>query len=211
MPKSKDEASGQADIREGGACLLNVLEHYFMVRITKIDEDGLHVTFPAADYPAEGMSVYLDFHDEDGLTRYRAKVLRGPRQKGDGLLLDAPDEGIRTAHRDFCRVPTDLTVQVKDHEHVRLYDADLLNLSAGGALIRTSAPFDYTTQVDIILSLPGEVTLQLRGGVVHLADAPNHHAGAPTKDMGLHFVSLDAGSLSTLTRFVNRQMKGIYP
>ncbi len=198
------------DIRKGNTCLVTVLDDHFMSRILDVTDDTIGVSFPAADYPIEGMLVELEFHDKHGFNRYPAQVVAGPTIESGQILLKRPTQCFRSQHRSSCRVPTDLTVQVKDEVHVRRYDADLLNLSGGGALIRTHAPFDYDTTVDITVSLPGESTHTVLGKIVHFAEEDRHREHPTMKLFGIRFIGLDPGVQESITRYLWARLRDLY-
>jgi PilZ domain len=198
------------DIREGNSCLLSVMNQYFMVDLVAVGEETIRVSFPGRDYPIEGMSVDLEFHDNNGFDSYRTQVVVGPDKSAGSIVLVRPTEPMRNQHRDSCRVPTDLTVQVKDQVHVRRYDASLINLSAGGALLGTDAPFDFSTTVEISLSLPGEATHSVLGHVMHIAEGTPEAQGLGGKLVGARFVGLDPAASRSLNRFIWQRLRDLY-
>ncbi|MCL4691659.1 MAG: PilZ domain-containing protein [Candidatus Hydrogenedentes bacterium] len=210
MSASKSGKPVKMEMRAGSSCLLNVLGQYILVDLLEVGEETIRVSFPAKDYPVAGMVVHLDFHDAEGFDSYEAEVLEGPARADSGLVLSRPLESRRTQHRDACRVPTDLTVQIKDQVHVRRYDASLLNLSAGGALIETDAPFDFSTTLELTLSLPGESLLRVLGQVVHISDeAKRKEPGS--RLLGVRFVSLDPEARQTVSRYAWYRLRELYP
>jgi c-di-GMP-binding flagellar brake protein YcgR len=213
MREDPSTAADQAavDIVEGNRCLLSFMGQHFMVDLVEVGEDSIRVTFPGRDYPVAGMPVDLEFHDKGGFNCYRSEVLEGPERTGTGIVLRRPTEPRRTQHRDTCRVPTDLTVQVKDHIHIRRYDADLVNLSAGGALIMTQAPFDFTTTVELALSLPGEPRHEMLCSVVHMNEAASGRTGdAPKNLFGLRFISPEPDVSRSITRYIWQRLRELY-
>jgi len=197
------------ELRVGNRCLLHVVGDYFLVEILDVEKTWIRVSFPGKDYPVEGMQVTLDFHDVSGFNSYLSHVIKGPDRRG-GLTLARPVDSRRNRHRDSCRVPTDLTVQVKDQVHVRRYDAALIDLSGGGALIETDAPFDFSTTIEMQLSLPGEPRHLVVGQIVHVADTGRH--GAPDRRMfGVRFVALAPDVVHSVTAYVWRRLREVYP
>jgi Tfp pilus assembly protein PilZ len=165
---------------------------FFLVELTEVNESIVRVTFPARDYPVDGMAVSLDFHDADGFNSYTTVVVQGPIQSAGELVLKRPDQFHRTQHRQTARVPTDLAAQVKDQIHVRRYNAALLNVSGGGALIECEAPFEIGSTVEITLSLPGEPLLQILGKVAHATDSARP-GKTGIRAFGVNFVGLSPG------------------
>jgi Tfp pilus assembly protein PilZ len=202
--------SQEAKLCKGNECLLNVAGRHFLVKILEVTVETVRVSFPARDYPVEGMCAYLEFHDDDGFYYHSSQVLKGPSAKGDGLALHRLSELKRSTHRRSFRVPTDLTVQVRDRAHVRKYNAALLNVSAGGALIQTEALFDFSTTIELTLSLPGEPTHLILSQVVHTS-AGTAKAAPGVHHFGVRFVNIDPDAEQSITRFVWKRLQDIYP
>lgn len=202
LPKEK------IGIEKGQDCLLNVAGRHFKVTILEIRPDAIKVSFPGKDYPADGMGAMLEFHDDTGFYYYAMEVVRGPRTKGDGVVLRGTDEVRRSMHRDHMRMPTDLTVQVKEQIHVRKYDAALVNLSGGGALIHTDAPFDFSTVIELTLSIPGEPAFTILGQIVHVTDqtGPNNR-----RMYGVRFMDVDPETSAYITRYIWQRLPELYP
>ena len=197
------------DIREGNLCLLSVMDQHFMVEILKVAKDFVDVSFPGVDYPVDGMAVDLEFHDKLGFNSYHAVVVQSPKNNAGRIRLTRPPGCVRAQHRDSCRVPTDLTVQVKDQAHVRRYDAALLNLSGGGALLRTEASFEFDASVELTVSLPGEPTHTFLGQVVHISRPRDLKSNRTL--YGIRFVSLDMPAAESATRYIWRRLRELYP
>lgn len=207
----EENLSPSEQIKKGESCLLNVMDEHFLVKILEVGEDSIRVSFPGRDYPVEGMRVYLEFHDETGFDCYPAEVRQGPDGGGKALLIDKPTSCRRTLHRLSCRIPTDLTVQVKDQVHLRKYDAAVMNLSSGGALIRTSAPFDFSTTVEFNFSLPGEPSYTAIGQVVHVASPDEAHGQNDDHLYGVRFLDPDSTLVQSINRYVTRRLRDLYP
>jgi c-di-GMP-binding flagellar brake protein YcgR len=199
------------DLEKGKQCLLSVMDQYFMVEIVEVGSDKLKVTFPGIDYPLEGMAVALQFHDQDGINEYPSYVVDGPRGMENYLTLAKPETGTRTQHRSTCRVPTDLTMQVKDQIHVRKYDAALLNLSAGGCLIQTEGPFTLDSTLEAMLSLPGESTHTILAKVVHVASPGTSSPAGNVRAFGLRFIDPEPLVVRSISHYVWRRLREIYP
>ncbi|MBI4557077.1 MAG: PilZ domain-containing protein [Candidatus Hydrogenedentes bacterium] len=209
MESVPGDQSALDDLRKGNRCLLNVMGQHFLVQITDVGAETMKVTFPGTDYPVSGMRVALEFHDELGYTYYLSHVKEGPRTKGEGIVLQKPLDLRRNRHRHSVRVPTDLMVQVKDQIHLRKYDAALLDLSGGGTLIATNAPFDFNTTVELSLSLPGEPTHQIIAQVVHAAEAPEARWGL-NRLLGLRFVGLEPAVTRSIGHYIGRRLRELY-
>lgn len=210
MVTSGTTRSVNEELYVGNRCMLRVAGEHFLIKILGVEKAHIHVTFPGREYPIEGLQVMLEFHDEQGFNSYRSHIVRGPEHAGGGLLLARPVDSRRTKYRDSCRVPTDLTVHVKDQVHVRRYDAALVNLSSGGALIVTPAQFDFSSTIEMTLSLPGEPQHHLIGQVIHATGAP-HKYNITDKTYGVRFIDLASNAAESITRYVWNRLREIYP
>jgi len=209
MVNLTDEQRLKKDIRKGNRCLVSLMGRHFMVEVVEVEKDTISVTFPGCDYPPDGVFVHLEFHDPEGFTHYHTEVVRGPQSREDLLVLSKPGEPKRNVHRDTFRVPTDLTVQVRDQVHVRKYDALLLDISAGGCLLQTDAPFDFDTSIEITLSLPGEATHTILGQIIHIAETGSRHDG-PSRVFGVKFVGVPSDAASSIGRYVWLRLRDLY-
>jgi Tfp pilus assembly protein PilZ len=194
----------------GTQCMLHVTGRHFLVRVVDVDNDLVRLTFPGKDYPIEGMRGEIQLHDEEGFFYYPVVVVEGPMLKGSGIRVRKMGGLKRSRHREACRVSTDLTVQVKDEAHVRLYNGLLLNVSAGGAFIQTDAPFDYSTTVEITISLPGEPTHGIRSRIVDVLPACET-ARSTDKRFCVRFLDIDPDAEKSITRYVWERLHQMYP
>ncbi len=200
----------QVQLTVGSECMLDVTGRHFLVTILEIKDDTLHVSFPGKDYPIQGMRGALEFHDKEGFSYYLVQVTEGPTHKGSGIWLRRTESLKRSKHRDACRVTTDLMAQVKDEAHVRRFNADLLNIGAGGALIQTEAPFDFSTTAELAVSLPGEPSHTIRCHVVDMLP-PSDKVHPNAKRFCLRFVEVEPDAEKSISRYVWQRLSQMYP
>jgi len=148
------------------------------------------------------MRVDLEFHREDGYIECQTYVLRAPKEKGDPAALEMPKRVYWNVHRGSNRIPTDLIVHVREDEHPRRYDADLLNVSTGGALIRTRAPLTVPETIETTLSLPGEQQYTVRGRVVHTDGTGVEDPRMSDSTFGVQFVDLAEDVHQAILRYI---------
>jgi len=196
------------ELQAGTHCLLRVMHRHFWVKIKAVYDDGVRTSFPGTDYPVPGMEVELEIHDENGYTSFTTEVLAGPSETGGDLLLETPPQGVYHQHRGNIRVSTDLTARVRDQVHVRQYTAPVLNLSGGGALIRTDGPFNIGNTLEVTLNIPEEAHHLVLGNVVHVDDAPGSTNG---NLVGLNFVDLDPSAQRAIHRYVFKRLQQTQP
>ena len=209
MARISGGTDAQNDLRTGGTCFLCFGGRHFLVKVFECDQKTLRVSTPGKDYPTAGMGVELECHDEKGYTLYRTVVLEGPDKKNT-IVLQRPERVLRNRHRDCCRVPTDLTVQVKDQVHLPKYDGALQNISSSGALILTEAPFDFTTTVELTVSLPGQPVHTFLGQIVHIAEQPGNRHSAE-RFFGIRFVGIDPLALNSISQYIRGRLQELHP
>ena len=207
-----EQATGtqRTELVKGNQCLLQVLGQHFLVDVLEVAEETVRISFPGEDYPVTGMQVNLEFHDTEGFNSYSSEVLEGPENKSQSMLLRRPSEARRTHHRRSFRVPTDLTVQIKDQVHVRRYDAALLDLGSGGVLVDTVAPFDFSTTIEVTMSLPGEMTHTVLGKIVHIGESPDN-PGSGSKMLGVRFLGATPQVVNSISRYIWKRLRELYP
>ncbi len=208
---SASEEHFNAHFNEGERCLVILAGERFLVTILRVGGDRIQVTFPTSDFPIEGMHVDLEFHDENGYTAYESEVLETPREVGDGLVVKRPpSEMIRNNHRSAWRVPADFSVTMKHHVHPRRVEVPVINVSAGGMLLRTTMEVAVGDSIDLSFMLPGELKAdQLLGRVMHVSTPPD--AAENEHLVGLHFVTPDARSREALSKYIWRRLRELDP
>jgi len=198
------------DIRKGNECFVNLMGQHFLSHILDVSDDRLTISFPGADYPASGMHLELQFHDDEGFNSYRSQVVAGPLKHAGAVVILRPRGMDRILHRHTCRVSTDLTVQVKEENHIRKYDAALLNLSRGGALLETDAPFDFNSSIELSISIPHDQTRTIHGHVTHV-NRQQSPGGNERLTVGVRFANMDADTNQAIMNYVWQRLRDIYP
>ena len=207
---SEPPAKEPVKIAKGSECLLNFVGRHFKSKILEVGPETFRVTFPGRDYPVPGLNIVLEFHDDSGFYYIPTRVVEGPQQQPGGITLRRDAEVKRSTHRDSFRVMTDLTVRIRDHVHVRRYDAALVNLSAGGALLLTDGPFNFNSTVELTLSLPGEPLHTLLAQVVHISTCPTC-GNEQLHNFGVKFIGMDPEIERAITRYVFGRLPELYP
>jgi hypothetical protein len=194
----------------GNQGLLLFMGERYLFSVIDNAENALRVSFPVSDFPAEGMSVTLEFHDEAGYAAYETEVLENTHRHGDGLLLRQPTETTRTHHRNSWRIPTDFRVQLKDQVHPRWHECPVINLSAFGLLVRVEADLKPGDNVDLRVTLP-EATESAPGvgKVIHVEEVTHLHDGAILA--GIQFVTLEPATAEALAHYVWRRLRELNP
>lgn len=199
----------QTHFFEGNRGLLILMGQRFLVTVLNATPDTVRVTFPVQDFPMEGMYVSLEFHDDLGYSTFESEVIASPRDPGDGLQLRRPPEGTRTHHRSAWRVAADFHVEMKGHVHPRRYEAPVINVSGGGLLVRTDAPFAFGDNVELTFDLPGDGRKQTLAQVMHITVAEKSQGGIPL--VGFKFVAADPQLTRSVSMYIWRRLRELHP
>lgn len=194
------------ELAPGTQCLITVLDRHFMVDVLEVGAGSVHLSFPGADYPADGMFVELEVHDEKGFAYYRAEVLRGPRNDGDGVIVKTPEGPSRHMHRACCRVRTDIAAVVRDPANVKKYKSRIENMSSGGILLAAPGQFKMHDAVEVDFELGDLGELHVLGEVVHLTQATSDR-DRNLHLYGLRFVGLDPQAKGRITEYIWERMR----
>ncbi|MBI2433039.1 MAG: PilZ domain-containing protein [Candidatus Hydrogenedentes bacterium] len=194
----------------GNRALLVFMGQRFLVTILSSDAEKIRISFPVSDFPIEGMYVTLEFHDETGFASYETEVVEAARQPGDGLALKRPPAMTRTHHRTSWRIPADFSVEMKDHVHPRRTEAPVINLSAGGLLVRSAVAFDAGDNMDLYFRLPGDEQPHAAvGQVVYVNAAPLPKDKA--YQVGIKFVGADPVVSRSVSQYIWRRLRELHP
>lgn len=198
------------NFRVGNRGLLILMGSRYLVAVLSVTEDTVVVSFPANDFPIDGMRVDLEFHDVGGYATYETEVLHGPREAGDGVVLRKPETIHLHRHRTSWRVPVDFKAELKDHVHPRVHEVPVINISAGGLLVRTMADLKMNDDVDITFTIPNGPRLKMVAQVMHVSLPPSGRA-VPASIVGLQFVGVDPVVQQQIVAYTWRRVREIYP
>jgi c-di-GMP-binding flagellar brake protein YcgR len=201
--------AGAVQLEKGMECLLNVTGRHFLVHVLELNGDLVHLSFPGRDYPVEGISANIECHDEDGFYYCQTEVVQGPRDDIVGIMVRKLSDFRRSTHRQSFRAPTDLTVQVKEQIHARRYNAALINISAGGALIQSEAPFEFNSLIELNLGLPSEPQHNILCQIVHMIEGVGRN-NVPVRYFGLKFINVEGDVANAITRYACQQLRKLY-
>lgn len=196
-------------LKKGMECLLNVTGQHFLVRVLDLNADLVRLSFPGKDYPVEGICANIECHDEDGFYYCQTEVVQGPAADIVGITVRKTSDFRRSMHRRSFRAPTDLTVQVKEQIHARRYNAALINISAGGALIQSEAPFEFNSLIELNLSLPSEPQHNILCQVIHMIEGIGRN-NVTVRYFGLKFIDLETEVGNAVTRYACQQLRKLF-
>jgi Tfp pilus assembly protein PilZ len=201
------EGQTASPLHVGNECFMLVMDQRYFVEILGLTKDTVWVSFPASNYPLEGMGAELQFHSNNGLSIFHTRVAKGPEKKGDGVILQRSESASFLKHRRSWRVACDLSVMINTLNEARLHEAQLVYLSAEGALVETRSEFDSGELLNVSFTLPNQPTRALRARVIHYDSATMLRSGK----LGLRFTDVPPDSRETLTIFLYREIRERYP
>ena len=193
----------------GNRALLVLMGQRYLVSIVSVMDEAIRLTFPVSDFPLEGMYVNLEFHDDQGYSTYESEVIASPREPGDGLLVRRPPDSLRTHHRSSWRVSADFVVEMKNHVHPRRVEAPVINISAGGMLVRADAQLNFGDNVELHFDLPGDARKYALAQVVHVNTPEESRGQVPL--IGLRFVSPENSLTRAITTYIWRRLRQAHP
>jgi len=189
----------------GQSFLLRAGQEYFLSTIESVTSESVEVSVPSNDYPTAGMKVCMDFHDDDGCTIYKTEVLRGPTEEKRSARLKRPIPPRRVTHRQYTRVETALPIRFREMGTVTYHQGIVMNLSAGGVLLKTTASHEFQKTLEMELGLPANPPLNVLGQIVHKAEQLNGPDGRMSL-YGCKFMRLDRQERKAITQYVREQL-----
>ncbi len=206
--RSSSTADPARCILAGTRGTLNVMGKRFGVEVLDVGDHGIRVSFPFADWPSDGIPVELDLPSDHGYVRYRATVAYEPETAYvAGLVLHDPTPcEPEIGQRGHCRVPTDLTFQVKEVSHPRRFDAYVLNLSVGGALLRSELAARPGHELDISVSLPFHCMESIPARVVY---AEPEGDSKDSQRLGVQFERVGPDTATSIAEYIDHRLQAI--
>jgi type IV pilus assembly protein PilZ len=118
-------------------------------------------------------------------------------------MTEADDVEKNEDRREEDRAPITLRVEYK---RVNTFFADYTkNISKGGTFIRTSRPLEIGTEFMFVLSLPGAVSLELKGVVKWVVPESEAKDDKPA-GMGIQFIFADESQRLAVEKVVANMM-----
>ena len=194
-------------LQVGKECYLRHGERVFAVEVLGMAKYTVWLSFPDVDAPRRGSAVRIEVHDGDGFASYHARMCVGPKQTGNGVLIERRASVVYMKHRKNWRVPVDLPTWIKSLGGEERHEGRILDLCDDGAKLTTKAKFDVGEEVRIVLQLPRAPSHRVVVTVIYCADEKRDG----TRSYGLRFDEISDRGRHTLTRFLSKRIQDIYP
>ena len=176
--------------------------------IEVVDSCGKAVRVLFTDKPLLGGSpwCWLEFDDPFGGARYYTQICAATYDAADGLILVRVSGIEREGVREFARVPANLDVSLEKSPSSSI-DANLLNISSGGALIESDGQLALQARVGIQLTLPGSGDYKVTGQVVHVEQIEPNIKWR----YGIRFVEVQGDFLRALLNYLWLRLTELFP
>ncbi len=204
-----EEGLAERLLQPGTPCLVRFADNTFLVDVLESDDEQIRVSFHAYDFPVPGMLVDLEFHEPEGIVRFVAKVLKGPKSEGDGILLERPFAPHVIQHRATYRVPTSLDGTFMERKGRSHESCTIKNLSTTGASLESRTSLKRGSIINITLQIDGRKH-EIETKICHVA-AFTRRDGSKAYVYGTRFVNYSPGSGTAVTNFVWSRLKELYP
>lgn len=154
-------------------------------------------------FAIQGRGIVVEFDCPNGTAAYFTRYLTSAPDKQPELVL------LRSANlncdelRSFLRVPAEIGVTVGLEDSPATFDAKLLNISSGGALLESQSLPDLEYGERLLLRITEEPAISVKGELVHFSNGKP----ATLPRYGVRFVDVDDEAVRALTWFVWKRVK----
>ncbi len=194
----------------GTPCTLRWDDQRHSAEILGVSENTIWTSFPSIDLNAEDVGIDVQLGQKPNGPVYHTKVVIGPREPGDGVVLRRTASAVRKHGRDVWRVPTRLRAQYGEQTSTVEFSGRFANLSLQGGLLAGSQPFQVGDQVLIRVQFKDDVGHSLPSMVVH-ANAPESFKHSDRHWLGLRFETMSADMTRDLTWYLWERVRRLYP
>ena len=197
----------QSPLQVGRECRLRTLGREFLVQILGIARENVWISYPSVEVLCVGTGVDLEFHEDDGIIGYHARVAVVPSDPSKGIMLERCETAAHRAERRDWRVPTDLDVEIRCPGAAEAAKARMVNLTDSGTLLTTMAPFNAGDMVEVHFQLPDFAAHRLTAQVIY-SDKTRANG---INQFGLRFVDMNHGARNAITWFLYGRIQDLYP
>lgn len=182
---------------------------YFSSTVRRIDRRGLLIDIPRLDgedmyvQPGETLSMYVQIHGR--LYEFESRVRSSDLQ----ILLDEPGAAKKTERRSFYRlmlsITAVMTIAQGEGEEPLSEEVSVLDLSGGGARVRTSSELASGTELELEFSTDRRI-LRLKAEVIR-SSATETGRGGLRHEAHCMFTEIVRGDQDEIVRFVFQKQR----
>lgn len=195
-------------IRAGNRGHVRVGGNRFSVEILDVRERIIRLQCEGPASLKDGAGVMLEFACENvGVAAYYARVLTASPDAAHELVLLRSASLNREELRANLRIPTDIALVAQTNGLPQPISGRLLNISAGGAYIETSAPISRNGRSRITLQMTEDPALQIHGEIIHAGES---ELGSGTHRCGVRFSNVDPDSARAISWYVWSRVRAFF-
>ena len=188
---------------KGSNCSLRIDGRRYPAKLVDARERVLRMVCLEDGFSIQSRGIVVEFDGPSGTAAFFTRYLTSaPDNHTELILLRAANLSMDEL-RSFLRVPTEIGVTISVKGWPQGFDAKLLNISSGGALIEGAnlPEIEYGERLNI--SIKDDPAISVNAEVIHFsASAKPDHVR-----LGARFVDVDVESTRSLTWFVWKRVK----
>ncbi|MBX7258786.1 MAG: PilZ domain-containing protein [Candidatus Hydrogenedentes bacterium] len=193
-------------IKRGNCCHLRVGGKRIPAEVVDVREQLIRLRCPEDGVPTRGSGLTIEFAENGAVAGYFAQVLTAaPGQAREVVLLRSPGLD-RIDLRSFLRVPSSFTATVEGVQTGGPAEAQILNISSGGALLRTPARVQVGEPVRVTLTAVEQRPIHISGSVVHIGDEQPQ----TEHSIGVRFLGVDTDGRHAISWYVWKRIEQIF-
>lgn len=190
-------------IAKGAKCALRIDGRRYPAEVVDVRERVLRLRCLEDGFDIQARGIVVEFDGPKGTAAYFTRYLTSAPDSHTELVL------LRSASlncdelRSFLRVPTEIGVVVTLSDSAARFQAQLLNISSGGALIESDSLPEVEYGERLRLEIAEDPAISVSGDLVHFSNGK----AASRPRFGVRFVDMDNESVRALTWFVWKRVK----
>ena len=189
----------------GRECTLAFGGKRYTTRILGVARHTVWITFPRVNYSLVGTPVDLELGAGRGGPCFHMQVVLESEEPDGGAVLQRTGM-LRAQQRMSWRVPVSFMSKVWQGQSKDTHPVHVLDLSIGGALIKTRANLHLGSMAYIIIALPDERPATISCQIIRGAPQPDG-----TRLYGVMFRNVSPQSNRSLTTYLWKALRERYP
>lgn len=194
---------------KGKSAFIGYWEERKPVTILEVFQDTVAVSAPEGALPAKGVGVTLEVPTLDGTFCYHTHVATAPCAGDEMLLLRRCASVKRFDRRRTWRVPLHTRTKISRQDETRAFSAFVVDVSAEGALLHTSAHFELGEVVTFRLHMPDEMPHQVSAKIIRIKETSRDQQIAYS--LGVIYQDISGPARKALTFFIWKRLLELFP
>lgn len=182
---------------------------HWPIEVLAVADDTVGVAFPSVEPLGLGALVNLEFQMNGWGALYFMHVVVPPQAPGDGMILRRAASVTYVERRRTWRVPIHAPLVFVKKDVGEPLEGQMIDLSAEGALIETTAPLEIADIIDLRVQTEGTPGALVSGRVVRIVYDEFDEAAPPR--YGIWFTEMATEARSILTQFLWARIRVLYP